>query len=345
MRSSSAFLRVTIVTLGLCASQADVHAQAGKAASAAAAPPRGAKALPSANADTLDPVAPSFDHSAFDALLRQHVDHGLVDYAAFRNNAQFATYLASLNTVDLKKFDEPERIAFWLNVYNAYTIQLVASRGETGSIRNIDKTFGVFSLKGPWSERFVKAAGQTLSLDDVEHRILRKEFSEPRVHFAMSFAANGGPALRSEAYSGAKLDDQLEDQARQFLLKSPTKNRVVASERTVYASPILTRYRADFGSSPSALGAFLAEYYPPDSDERKLLRPRVVRIRNGGGGPFQQQFDVPPTAKEVAARTPAQRDSAKSDSGRRVASVSSFRIEETTFDWSLNIQPGRKLGR
>ncbi|MEO7999343.1 MAG: DUF547 domain-containing protein, partial [Gemmatimonadaceae bacterium] len=81
--------------------------------------------------DVVEPVAPSFDHSLFDALLHAHVKNGLVDYAAFKGNADFARYLASLKSADLKGYEEAERIAFWLNVYNAYTIQLVASRGET----------------------------------------------------------------------------------------------------------------------------------------------------------------------------------------------------------------------
>jgi hypothetical protein len=278
-----------------------------------------------AKVDTLDPARPAIDHAVFDALLHQHVSNGLVDYAAFKNNAQFVRYLASLNAVDVKKFDEPEQIAFWLNVYNAYTIQLVASRGEELSIRNIDRTLGVFRLKGPWNEPFVKAAGRTLTLDDVEHRILRKEFSEPRVHFAMCFAAKGGPPLRKEAYSGVRLDEQLEDQAREFLLNSPTKNRVDVKAFTVYASPVLTRYRSDFGASPSALGAFLAQYFPLGSPEAKMLAPRVVRVRDGGGGPF----GPPP-------------DSARGDSGKRVRTASFFRIVETPFDWSLNIQPVRR---
>lgn len=296
-------------------------------------------------ADTLDPVAPAIDHSAFDVLLRQHVAAGLVDYAAFRNNPEFAKYLASLNNVDPLKFEEPERIAFWLNVYNAYTIQLVASHGETQSIRNIDKTLGFFRLKGPWSNAFVKAAGKVLTLDDVEHRILRKEFSEPRVHFAMSFATIGGAPLRNEAYTGSKLDDQLEDQARKFIRESPKKNRVDTARYTVYASPILTKYREDFGATPSALGLFLAQYYPEGSPERKVLKPRPPRAVPPvatSNVDSAQKTPVTGAATNPAAKPMTKAESANRAPNPRVQNRQNFRIIETPFDWALNIQPSKR---
>lgn len=194
--------------------------------------------------EVVEPVTPSFDHSVFNALLRANVRNGLVDYAAFRDNADFARYLAALKVAKLDGFEEADRIAFWLNVYNAYTIQLVASRGETESIRNIDKALGLFRLKGPWSSPFVEAAGRTLTLDDVEHRILRQDFSEPRVHFAMCFGARGGPPLRNEAYTGPLLEEQLESQAHAFLHDS-TKNRVDTARRIVHVSPVIARHRSD----------------------------------------------------------------------------------------------------
>ncbi|MEP6763091.1 MAG: DUF547 domain-containing protein [Gemmatimonadaceae bacterium] len=311
-----------------------------QAASQTGKPPaRQPKAAASAvvDADTLDPVAPSIDHSAYEALLHKYVANGLVNYAAFHDNPLFEKYLATLNVIDPSKFDEPERIAFWLNVYNAYTIELIASHGETKSIRNINKTFGVLRLKGPWSEAIVKAAGKTMTLDDVEHRILRHEFSEPRVHFAMSFGTLGGPPLRNEAYSGAKLEEQLEDQARIFIRESPKKNSVDTSRYTLYASPILARYRSDFGESSSALGKFLSDYYP-DGPERRMLRPREVIVRRMQGEPGGGRGNV--NAPVIV--------NAKADSTKPAAPPpqrqfrSFFRIVETPFDWGLNIQTGGK---
>ncbi len=117
-------------------------------------------------------AAPAFDHSAFDRLLRRHVTEGLVDYDAFGRSPEFRAYLEALASAHLEDLPEPERLAFWINAYNAWTIEQVNAHEERESIRNINRTLGLLPLKGPWSEKMVRAAGRTLSLDDVEHGII-----------------------------------------------------------------------------------------------------------------------------------------------------------------------------
>jgi hypothetical protein len=224
-------------------------------------------------------VAPApVDHTAFDTLLRRHVADGLVDYEAFSRSQEFGDYLARLDAARLDGLSEAEQLAFWINTYNAWTIQQINAHGERESIRNINKTLGLLSLKGPWSEKMVRAAGRTLSLDDVEHGIIRKEFAEPRIHFALVCAALGCPPLRSEAFTGARLEEQLEDQARAFLLRSPEKNRVDTAEATVWVSSILTWYQEDFGGTDEALGRFLARYWP-EGEARQLLLSGRFKLR------------------------------------------------------------------
>jgi len=218
------------------------------------------------------------EHAAFDALLRQNVDQGLVDYDAFARSEAFGRYLEQLAAANLDGLSEADRLAFWINVYNAYTIQLVNSHEERESIRNINKTLGFLQLKGPWSEEIVRAAGRTLSLDDVEHEVIRTQFDEPRIHFALVCAALGCPPLRSEAYTGRLLEEQLEDQARTFLRDSPAKNSVDVAEGTVWVSPILVWYKGDFGGSDEALGRFLGRYWP-DGPEKALLDSGRFRLR------------------------------------------------------------------
>ena len=207
----------------------------------------------------------TIDHSAFDALLRAHVADGLVDYDAFRRAPSFGRYLTALERASLDGADEHERLAFWLNAYNAYTIQLIVAHGERESIRQINRTFGVLRLKGPWSEPLVRAAGRRLTLDDVEHRILRREFHDPRIHFALVSASKGSPPLRAEAYTGAALERQLFDQGRRFL-RDTTKNQIAV--KLPRLSPIFTYYRADFGNSRAELGAFLAAWFDGDTKTR-----------------------------------------------------------------------------
>lgn len=224
------------------------------------------------------PPSPSpvrVDHQAFDALLRQHVVDGFVDYDAFARAPEFAQYLASLDRVRPSQLDDDERLAYWINVYNAYTIQLIVSHRETGSIRNINKALGFLQLKGPWSEPLVRAAGRQLTLDDVDHAIIRAEFGEPRIHFALSCAAVSCPPLRSEAYTGDRLLEQLDDQGRRFLGESPEKNRV--EQRVLHLSPILVAYRTDFGQTMQDLGRGVAPWM--NGVDSLLQSPRLfVRV-------------------------------------------------------------------
>ena len=213
------------------------------------------------------------DHGLFDSLLARHVVQGGVDYDAFANAPAFRVYLQQLADARPDGWSEDDRLAFWLNVYNAYTIQLIVLHRERQSIRNINRTLGVLRLKGPWSEPIVHAAGRRYTLDEVAHRILRKQFSEPRVHVAMTDAARGSPPLRSEAYTGAALETQLVDQMRRFLGET-RKNRIRAG--SVWLSPVFTAYRRDFGASTAEFGEFLAPYFT--GKERELLLGGRFRI-------------------------------------------------------------------
>ncbi len=225
----------------------------------------------------------TFDHGAFDALLRAHVRHGLVDYDAFEQSPEFKGYLAKLAATDPATLGRSEQLAFWIDAYNAYTIQLINAHHEHDSIRNINKTFGM-KLYGPWKEKLARVGGHDYGLDDIEQDIIRPRYHEPRIHFALVCAAMGCPPLRSEAYTGAKLDEQLDDQARTFLLHSPTKNRVDVATKTVYLSPIFIGFRdynKDFGGSDAAIGKFIARFYPA-GPEKTLLESGDFKTEKTG---------------------------------------------------------------
>ena len=214
------------------------------------------------------------DHAAWNAMLGAYVTDGMVDYDAFQRDPRFATYLARLGRVQAATLPRNEQLAYWINVYNAYTIQLLNSRKERRSIRNINKVLGV-TLKSPWAEPIVQADRRTLTLDDVEHEIIRKQFKDPRIHVALVCAAMGCPPLRSEAFTAERVDAQLDDQARRFLAQR-AKNRVDVPQGTVYGSPIFTWYRDDFGGTLAGVGAFWVKYLPP-GPEQALLRSGTFR--------------------------------------------------------------------
>ena len=107
--------------------------------------------------------ADAVDHGPFDALLERHVTgEGFVDYDAFAESPEFRSYLERLATARIDDLAEGDRLAFWIIVYNAWTIQQINAHGERESIRNINRTLGLLPLKGPWSEKMVRAAGRTL---------------------------------------------------------------------------------------------------------------------------------------------------------------------------------------
>ncbi len=214
-------------------------------------------------------TAPVVDHAAWNAMLSVYVTDGMVDYDAFQRDPRFAAYLAQLSRVPAATLSHHEQLAYWINVYNAFTIELMNRRHERTSIRDINKVLGV-TLKSPWAEPIVRADRRTLTLDDVEHEIIRKQFKDPRIHVALVCAAMGCPPLRSEAFTAERLDAQLDDQARVFLTQRH-KNRVDVKTSTVYGSPIFTWYRADFGGTLAGVGAFWARYTPA-GPEQALLR-------------------------------------------------------------------------
>lgn len=195
-------------------------------------------------------TATAFDHSPLDAILKQRVDaNGMVDYAGLKaDRAGLDSYLEKTGAVtesDFNGWSESEQIAFLSNVYNAETLQLIIDNYPVDSIKDLG---GLIST--PWDKKTVILFGEETTLNKVEHDILREDYDEPRIHFALVCAAVSCPPLRREAYTGAKLDSQLDDQARVFLAQSG-KNRIEGD--TVYLSKIFDWYGGDFGRNDEAL--------------------------------------------------------------------------------------------
>ncbi len=200
------------------------------------------------------------NHSLLDKTLKVYVKDALVDYAALKaDRRDLDRYLAAVSGLaesDFTAWPEKQRLAFLINAYNAYTLQLIIDHYPVKSIKDIGGW-----RKGPWDQLVVHLFGRTLTLNDLEHKILRVQYDEPRIHFALVCAARGCPPLRNEAYVAIRLDAQLDDQARQFLATA-NKNRVEASERVVYLSPLFKWYGSDFEKKSGSVVAALKPYWP-----------------------------------------------------------------------------------
>lgn len=182
------------------------------------------------------------DNSIYAALLNKYVKEGVVDYQGFKNEeSRLDQYLKALEKTDSSKLSRNEQFAFYINAYNAWTIKLILS-GYPG-VKSI-KEFGSI-LKSPWKKKLARINGEILTLDHIEHGILRPTYKDPRVHFAINCASKGCPPLRSEPYQGEVLDQQLDEMAWAFI-NDPRQNRLEGE--TLYVSRIFKWFKEDFGN-------------------------------------------------------------------------------------------------
>ncbi len=182
-----------------------------------------------------------FDHSQFDQLLKKYVKNGFVDYKSFKSDSKLNEYLNQLASADITQLNKNEQLAFWINAYNAYTIKLIVDKYPVKSIKDI----GFPLISSPWDREFAFVAGKKYTLNNIEHDIIRKKFSEPRIHFALVCAALSCPPLRSEAYTGNRLNEQLENQTNIFF-SDKSKNKIDKENNTISVSKILDWYKSDF---------------------------------------------------------------------------------------------------
>jgi hypothetical protein len=194
------------------------------------------------------------DHIAFNSLLKKHVDEkGNVNYRGFENDRiPFEEYLTKLkkNPPNDKNWPKNKQLAYWINVYNAFTIQLILENYPLESIKDIGSKIQVPFINTPWDIKFINIGGEAYDLNNIEHNILRKNFNEPRIHFAIVCASFSCPKLRREAYKAEMLEQQLSDQAKLFL-EDQTKNQIRKEE--IKISKIFSWFEGDFTKKGSLI--------------------------------------------------------------------------------------------
>jgi hypothetical protein len=207
--------------------------------------------------------ASSERHAAFETVLRRFVaPTGAVDYAALKAHVDslLTPYLRQLATSRPSTLTRDARLAFWINAYNAYTLKLVVDHYPVRNIWGITPGPAEPKENSPFELEVGPVADTVRTLDEIEHEIIRQRFDEPRIHFALVCAASSCPPLRREPYTGARLDAQLDDQARTFL-HDRTKNQIPAGEDQIALSRILKWYGGDFGPTTDALQRAAAPYF------------------------------------------------------------------------------------
>ncbi|MEL6699722.1 MAG: DUF547 domain-containing protein [Bacteroidota bacterium] len=202
---------------------------------------------------TRDPIS----HQGWDSLLQQYVNvQGEVDYASWKKEpAGLQAYLDLLSqNPPSSSWSESEQLAYWINAYNAYTIALVLDHYPLESIKDIAGSIPF--INSSFDVKFFEIGGFAFDLNTIEHQVLRAQFEEPRIHFAINCASFSCPRLLNEAYTADRLDAQLQAQAKEFI-NDPNKNKLTADQ--VALSMIFSWFEGDFTKNGS-LVAFLNQY-------------------------------------------------------------------------------------
>jgi hypothetical protein len=209
-------------------------------------------------------------HEQWSGLLGKYVSPaGKVDYQGFiKDSLSLNAYLMVLEeNAPNNNWTENEQKAYWINAYNAYTIQLIIRYYPLRSIKDIGNSIQVPFVNTPWDLKFIRIGNHTYDLNNIEHDILRENFDDPRIHFAIVCASRSCPKLLDAAYEAAKLHQQLDQQTRVFL-KDESRNKISNDEASV--SKIFDWFEDDFTRKGSLIN-FLNQYSEVRIDEKAKI--------------------------------------------------------------------------
>ena len=222
-----------------------------------------------------------FDHSTWDSVLREHVNvRGLVDYAGIKESPLFHKYLASLEAASADKLvDDRDKLAFWIDAYNALTIQAVLK-----TLPADQSTWPAYRIneqeirgKSIWKGIRFDVGGGRWTLDDIEHKILREQdgLRDPRIHVVLVCAARGCPPLWNRAYAGGEINDHLASAMTRFV-SNPMQCIVDTKQREIRISKVFEWYGGDFVDAKftphaASIPKFLASYVTDDVKAKALL--------------------------------------------------------------------------
>ena len=221
-----------------------------------------------------DSSTETIDHAAWQTILDGYLRPGdpsgihLFDYRALKASAAdretLTGYLAYLQELDPRRYSRTEQMAYWINFYNALTVEVVLGGYPVDSIRDIHE--GILPLTGPWDDVHATVAGQDLTLNNMEHDILRPFWRDPRIHYAVNCASLGCPNLATRAYTPANLEELLDQGARDYI--NHPRGVEVLDDSFAVASSIYDWFREDFGETEADVIAHLLRYADADLAEQ-----------------------------------------------------------------------------
>jgi hypothetical protein len=214
-------------------------------------------------------------HRLWDDILQRHVVDGRVDYQRLKaDQYKLDSYLAYLAKADVQTMSRQEKLAFWINAYNALTVKLILNHYPVKSIRDI---------KDPWDRRIWRVAEKFMSLNEIEHNELRSKLQEPRIHFAINCASISCPDLFNRAFSPANIETELESATQKFLrsskhIKTESPKGLFGRRRILWVSQIFKWFKGDFtDEGRRGLTDFIMPY--ADEDTRVFIRQAGGKLK------------------------------------------------------------------
>ncbi len=211
----------------------------------------------------------SIDHQAWQEILDTYLVKeasgvNLFKYSSVSNSdhKKLKTYIDGLAAIDPRQYNRNQQMAYWINLYNALTIDVVL---DAYPVKSILKIGGSFFSPGPWNKKYLKISGQKVSLNDIEHGILRPIWKDSRIHYAVNCASYSCPNLSATAYTAGNLDDQLTMAAKDYI-NNP--RGITVDDEDLMLSKIFDWYQVDFGKNESELLQNLAQHAEPELAER-----------------------------------------------------------------------------
>lgn len=205
-------------------------------------------------------------HSEYSTILKKYVVKGKVNYKELKEDSALNDYLDKMKNINPDTIsDRQNQLAFWINIYNAYTLKIINDNYPLKSINDLHSgglIIGTIFSTTIWDDDFVIVNNKRLTLNEIEHDIIRPIYKDPRAHFALVCASVSCPPLRPEAYEGSKLDKQLNDQAKIFL-NDTSKNYFDVDNKKAYISKIFDWFNDDFGNNDEEILIFIAKFIDP----------------------------------------------------------------------------------
>jgi hypothetical protein len=205
----------------------------------------------------------SIDHGSWAGFLRQYVTPGedginRVAYAGVTtaDRSALAAYIAEMEAIPVSRYARDQQLAYWINLYNAVTVDVVLRHYPVSSIRDVDISRGLFA-KGPWGRKLLSIEGESVSLNDIEHRILRPIWQDPRIHYGLNCASLGCPNLPVRAFTADNYDELLDQGARKYVNHARGAH---IRDGSLVVSSLYEWFKSDFGGSDAAVIMHLRRY-------------------------------------------------------------------------------------